>query len=527
MLVLYFSIWVVACEKQTVEQPLPTITVSKLVTKNDKTYLEVNGVPFPIQGAQIRLDALINCDKKNIEEVEPYFEKARDLCINCVQIPIWWKSIEPKKNEYTFTMVDKILEYANKYNLKIELLWFSTNMIGDSFSYLVPNYILSDPDKRLARDNEGAFWDYYGYVYALILDDEWILQRETKALKELFNHIRQWDIENGEKHPVITVQIHNEPDGFARWRYEQQHYHYRDGRPFSKQDAWKMSLNALNALGKAVKESPYRVVTRTNLVTRNGIDDFPQVPGANPLDVFNLDGIDFISYDPYDSMVNVIKNNSLAFGSINGNYPLIAENKGTYHNTASLILVAAALGSGYDIYDLATSKFFIDHTTPDFADKIDHGIYTWDLREKTHTSKVRAIIKGLVAAFPDVAKIETEDFLVFNVRSDHPETTLSQTINSTKIRFTFSTSKGALAFAITTPDYILIYSTETAKFELSNGSFSDVMTGSFDKNGVFISSGDAMLENGTILNAEKEILYKISYNSFGVLNSTSIDEIGY
>ena len=68
----------------------------------------------------------------------------------------------------------------------MELLWFSTNMVGDSFSYLIPQYVLQEYNKRLSRNDEGNFWNYYGYQYTMILDDEWILERETKAITALF-----------------------------------------------------------------------------------------------------------------------------------------------------------------------------------------------------------------------------------------------------------------------------------------------------------------------------------------------------
>lgn len=47
--------------------------------------------------------------------------------------------IEAKEEKYDFNIVNSILQFANKYDLKIELLWFSTNMVGDSFTYLTPN----------------------------------------------------------------------------------------------------------------------------------------------------------------------------------------------------------------------------------------------------------------------------------------------------------------------------------------------------------------------------------------------------
>ena len=185
--------------------------------------------------------------------------------------------VEPKENKYDYSIVNSILQFVNKYNLKMELLWFSTNMVGDSFSYLIPQYVLQEYNKRLSRNDEGNFWNYYGYQYTMILDDEWILERETKAITALFNHIRYWDSQNGDKHPVISAQIHNEPDALMRWRIDQKDLKYRDGPPLSKEKAWTMITNALNTVGKAVKNSSYRVVTRVNLIYGDGINHFQRL----------------------------------------------------------------------------------------------------------------------------------------------------------------------------------------------------------------------------------------------------------
>ena len=226
----------------------------------------------------------------------------------------------------------------------------------------------------------------------MILDDSWVLERETKAITALFNHIRYWDSQNGDKHPVITAQIHNEPDALMRWRIEQKDLKYRDGTPLSKEKAWNMTTNALNAVGNAVKNSSYKVATRVNLIYGDGINPFPEANNACPKDVFDLQGIDFIGVDAYKDNIKQLKEQVSSYASINGNYALVAENKGSYSNTPSLILTALALGGGYDIYDLATSNFFINNTSE--PDQIDHGIYTWDLQEKDFTNPTRMIIKG-------------------------------------------------------------------------------------------------------------------------------------
>lgn len=507
------------------EKTLPQIEISKIVTENDKTFIEVDGIPFPIYGAQIRLDAFLNCDKMNIDDVEKYFAKGKELGVNCLQVSLCWNTIEPEQNIFDFKVVDKMLEYANKYDIKIELLWFSTNMIGDSFSYLVPQYILKDPNKRLKRNDEGGFWGYYGYCYALILDDPWILENETRAITQLFNHIRYWDEENGKKHPIIAVQIHNEPDGFVRWRIDQKQYAFRDGTPLSKETAWKMTLHSLDAVGRAVKNSSYKVVTRTNLVSGKGIEPFPDAPNAKPRDIFNLEGIDFVSFDPYKAKVNEIVSETSAYASIKGNYPLIAENKGTYVNTASLMLVTSALGGGYNIYDLATSKYFINNTNdPDY---IDHGIYTPDLEEKEHTESVRTILKGFIMAAPDIAKTPTENFAVFNVVDDNPHQKIDQQINTTGAKISFETTQGAIGFALDRGDYLLVYTTENTIIQLNNGTIKNIVTGKYDPKGDFIiENSDVRFESDNRININGGILYKIGFASKGLHESNTKQYIG-
>lgn len=505
------------------EPILPQVEVSKITTVDNKSYLSVDGVPFPLLGAQVRLDALLNCDKYSIAQVEDYFVKAQVLGVNCLQIPIWWNLIEPQKDTFSFDIVDKIMEYAVRYKIKIELLWFSTNMCGDSFTYLTPQYIMSAPGKKFRRDNEGQFWNYYGYIYLLKLNDAWIIEREINTITRLFNHIRVWDEQNGNTHPVITAQIHNEPDILVRWRIDQYNIKGQDGSPMSKDYAWKIVTDAVDKIGQAVQASSYKVATRVNLVRANGVNGFPEYLAGSPHDIHNLKGIDFVSFDPYVTTLEILKPEILAYKSLPGNYPLVAENKGSYENTPSLILASVALGSGYNIYDLATSKYFIDNTSE--PDNIDHGVYTWNLQEKNHTPGVQRILKGLVLAAPLVSKTRTENFVVFNVKTDTPVQQVTQNIRSEHLHLTFSTHDAALGFAIDDKNAAYIYVTDNATISLSNAVFGTVETGKFDSKGNFIKEGEARLDSNQ-LNPIPGILYRVSYSGATPQASTTESFIG-
>ena len=533
ILQMALMISVLSCAKQENDRgagnegrSLPPITVSKLVgnAASGKSYVEVDGQPFPILGAQIRLDALVNGDKLSIHEIEPYFAKAKELGVNSIELPLWWNLIEASENNYEFAFVAELLSLANKYGVKIEVLWFGSNMIGDSFSYLVPQYVLRNLDVRLSRNDDGSFWSYYGYQYILKLDHPWLLERETQAVSKLFDFIRDWDEQHGGDHPVISAQIHNEPDGLVRWRLDQKQIKYRNGTPLTKEEAWTMTLKSLDEIGQAVKRSSYQVVTRVNLISGKGIEPYVEAPNAKAGDVFSLAGIDIVSFDPYKESVKEIKDEVLAYKGLPGNYPLIAENKGSYSNTPTLMLTAVALGGGYDLYELATSKFFIDNTTPDYLDQIDHGIYTWNLQDKSHTATTQQLLAGFSYAATQVATTVTADFAAFNVRDNYPQQSLTQVINTSGATFRFKTEAGALAFALDCGTSLLLYATETADIEVENGVVSAIEIGKYINETDFETERELTAQNSITLESGK--LYRLGFHSNGHLQSTVLDQIG-
>ncbi len=483
---------------------LEPIIVSRICTSDaGKPYLEVSGKPFPIYGAQIRLDIFRSVDKLDWPAIEEYFALAESLGVNSIQVPCPWAFIEPKKDAWDFTCIDKTMEFAIKHNLKVELLWFSTNFIGDSYSWLVPTYILAMPSVRLKRNSDGDYHGLYGYTYSIDFADSAVLEREVAAVTKLFAHIRAWDAEHGGTHPVITCQVHNEPDALVRWRLDEKQISRRDGTLLTKAEAWEMTLKALDVVGKAVRSSAYSVATRTNIISGDGVKDFPQTPGISPKDVYALSGIDFVSYDPYMSTVNQIAYEVSQYASMKGNYPLIAENRGDYSTTPSLILTASALGGGYDIYDLATSRYVSANNAAPWNSE---GIYRSDFTPKPQVAQTKVLLSGLVAAGEDVALTPTEDFAAFNIRTDSPQTGLTQTISTSGAELTFKTATGALAFVLDRGDTLVAFSTGDGMLTVNGGTLT-----SGEGNTVRMTGGQ---------------LYRLPFKSEGSRSSTAKKNIG-
>lgn len=142
------------------------VLVSEIVKDNYGHHIKVNGKDFLFMGSQIRVDAFMNCDKLSYDEVELLFKEASKLGVTVVQIPIEWAKLEIEQDQFDYTFLWHMLTFANRYNLKIELLWFGTNMCGDSHSYTVPDYILRDGKTYPKFDalRTGEYWNYYGIM---------------------------------------------------------------------------------------------------------------------------------------------------------------------------------------------------------------------------------------------------------------------------------------------------------------------------------------------------------------------------
>ena len=134
---------------------------SRVVSTGKATYIEVDGKPFTYTGIQLRTDAFMNCEYKTADQLEPYFKAAADLNINTIQLPIDWNDIETHFDYYEFSVIETFLNFALKYNLKVEFLWFSTNMCGDTHSYHIPEYIIDD-DVTYPRFESSLILDNFG-----------------------------------------------------------------------------------------------------------------------------------------------------------------------------------------------------------------------------------------------------------------------------------------------------------------------------------------------------------------------------
>lgn len=474
------------------------ITVSRIAKTTDgKTYIEVDGKPFLYAGAQVRQDLFCNVDFLKAADIEKYFAAAAKLGVTCIGVPIQWSDIEYRKDEYAFTKLDTFFGFCNKYNLKMEILWFGSVMCGSTHSLFVPSYLLNEGDTYPKEGPIGKD-DFGGIAYRLDVDNPNILERESKAVAALMDHIWEWDRMNGGKHPIIGVQVENEPDSYPRWQ----------------QGDWSGLYTLLDTIGKTVKDSKYKVVTRVNVTCVNDVFDWVE-------SIFNLEGIDIVGPDPYCfspvEIKDAINNYS---GKLPGNFAHIPENKAAIPQCDSLMLSAFATGGGYNMYELATVLYAGNYTE-------EFGILNRDLTDKPYTQRVRNLLRCLRDLYVDVVLTPQDNFAAFNINTTNPKLIFTQTANAGNVAITYDTSNGGLAGAMVCNGYIAAFTTTDGKMSFDNASLGAVETGSYDAEGRWKKDGAAQLKGNT-LEMKANTAYRIALTEVGskTLQSTTQANIG-
>ena len=108
----------VAADKQTAataEAPVP-----KLVSKDGRHALLVDGAPFLILGAQVNNSSNY---PQALDDVWPAIELVKP---NTVMVPVAWEQVEAKEGSFDFSFVDTLLEQAREKKVRLILLWFAT-----------------------------------------------------------------------------------------------------------------------------------------------------------------------------------------------------------------------------------------------------------------------------------------------------------------------------------------------------------------------------------------------------------------
>lgn len=476
-------------------------------------------VPQIILSSLLRTDLFINADFKNASKMEDYFAIAKETNMNTIELSIMWSQIEKSYDNYDYTDLKCYLDFAKKYDLKINLEWYGSFVDGETHMSNVPNYINDSSTYPIIKD----MFDFANFGRCKILDwsNENLLNREQKAIYNMMNYIYSWNLENDNYDPVIMVQIGQGVDRFQRWRVDA--YDIQD---MTSERAWNLAKKYLNEVGKGVKYSKYKAITRSEFCEQNAVVNYVR-------DIKDLEYIDVVS----PTYLHEIASTKNGIKSFNDEYSemflMNSENWASDINHKQTLATFAMGASGYVSYQLSCPLYFPESPNGALYKRYNESGTTLEekfVENNTRATDTKNINKALLDAYIGVANAPRNRFASFGLNNllNSKEESEQKIYLNNGLMFKYSNPNDALGFAISDGNYVYAYSSKDALLEIGNCTITMAQSGSFNKSGEWDISSSVTLENNSILNLNAGKVYRIRIASINDLPSaTSLKDLGY
>lgn len=401
---------------------------------------------------------------------------------------------------YNWDYLDKVIGWAEKADIKLELLWFATDTVNSTIDNRVPYYVFQKYQESVDKNGDPFFLKnsdpvYGTYWFLMCKNDPNLREKEKEAVKAMFNHIAEYNQENGNKNTVVGCQVANEPAvGRLHQTWKGEHCYCdvckekkgsMSDQDFRDLTMWEYTDN----LAAGVKESDYSVWTRVNNYT--GTDAYG-VTYNEKMRRENGTNVDFIGPDPYGAGTDICyrfghETTWLGNYAQGDNLTMVMENSGSNSGTPNFILAALAGGSFYNVYDLCSPDGNGLYDNQDGI-PVAHGDYVEDMRNINHM--LNKISFDLATKTADGAGGKK---LIFFNELGTPSPDVSKKIKSIDVNY--NSSENGVGIAVDKGDReIILESTRDAEFTL-NGlagyGISSVETGAFDEENNWIKSDDS------------------------------------
>ncbi len=494
---------------------------SRLVTNDYGTYVEHNGKPYLMYGAQLRVDWQY-ADKKledgttDWDWIEENFQKAVEDGFKTVAIPVYWSFIETGNHGVTSTAyLEKMYEYVYKYDLTVQWLWLGSNVCGEGYG-TSPWYVINDSEKysRLKKIE----WDTENLTYEVTesdspffdFSDEDTMKAEQNALAVMMEYIAERDTERR----CVMIQINNEIDQGGNywlpkttdengnvtyydtwWTTEEGHDKYCYA--FGQREAL---FTQLDALGDVIHNSGYNCVTRVNLSDACR----PTLANDDYTDLLTFDGIDIVGIDCYDTILSDIES---SITDVEGNVTHLAECATGYDSSINSAILFEN-GIGNFIYCHRTDRTGGGMYVPDKND--DTGVYNRQYKEwveRESTPAIRAYNAVINKAYEKVAKAVSEgEFVALTADSE------VENIGGTSFTLSDSSENDKLAIALkaNATEYVLMSVKNDCAIAVSGNNVVSAEVGAYDDSGVWIKEHNATVDGATIaVEAGDAVLVKV------------------
>lgn len=161
--------------------------------------LLVDGKPFLMIAGELH-----NSSSSTPTYFNEAIKYAKEMNINTLIASVAWEQLEPKENQFDFSLLDHIIKSAHDNNLKLVVIWFGSWKNGES-SYM-PLWVKTDT-KRFFRIK-----DQYGNSMSAVSPFcSAAMKADAKAFKAMMQHIKL----KNQFNDVVMVQVENEVGAFT------------------------------------------------------------------------------------------------------------------------------------------------------------------------------------------------------------------------------------------------------------------------------------------------------------------------
>jgi len=470
--------------------------ISRLVTKNGRTYVEYKGQPFLIYAVALRPDNIEAEGIYDYAELENYFRYSAECGFKTVALGAFWKNIEVSKDNYNYSDLRDFIKMAEKYDLNILLGWGGGNNCGGP---CVPGYMWADSETypRLKGFEEETF----------DISHPNFIERSVKAVSALMDFLYENDVNNR----VVMMQIESEIDNAVI------PIDWQDNAQVAKATfaggQIEGSFKLVNEEGMAVKNSKLPMVTRHNFtISTYWNEEFKK---KNILKrAFALNGLDIIGINTYSPNV---KNQNTLMDFLNSqidptrNVPHIPETNGHTGLIVNLAMQAFARGEGSVYYELRTAE----------KQDGDWGIYRksstqWIQRDGTLSvpvplsgdgstmpelkhSELLAFNTAINKASALLASMPKDNIAAFNIEKSKGAYTSVEKCGQWNVNYSSPTGGEAMAISEMDGSLVLLSLFDGGKFSVVGKPLKgDISIGSFDKDGKWVQETTAAASGGEV-----------------------------
>lgn len=220
---------------------------------SQRTIYTCNGKPWIAIAGEVH-----NSNSSDPVYMEKVWDKAQELGMNTLLLPMAWELVEPEEGRFEFALTDQLIAQARERDMKIVFLWFGT--WKNAQCMYAPEWVKKDlarfPRAQVEKGkNKATLVKFHGMSYTtLSYMGEETNKADARAFAEWMKHLKEVD---EKEHTVIGIQVENETglQGEAREHSDEADAAFAEAVPQGLADYMKAHVDSMEPEMKAAVEN--------------------------------------------------------------------------------------------------------------------------------------------------------------------------------------------------------------------------------------------------------------------------------